>query len=168
MKKYEKWYLMYIACGDRLCRLCSTLHIFIFLQINYLKNSIFAMEKILALIFLGIIMVSCNKCKEDLSFREFYFEEINKITEYDSCTLTGNPIPNEYWIQFYHNTTYLKFLTNLQFRYDATEPPGYASEEDLKADIKDLKRWYKENKCGMTKVKADSIENIKINSEIRQ
>ena len=97
-------------------------------------------------------MVSCNnKCKEDLSFREFYFEEINKITEYDSCTLTGNPIPTEYWIQFYHNTTYLKFLTNLQFRYDPTEPPGYGSEEDLKADIKDLKRWYEENKCGMRK-----------------
>ncbi len=118
------------------------------------------MKKNLILFCISIVFISCtNRCIEDISFKNFYFSKLNQIVEYDNYTLTDTTITTESWINFYYNTAYLYFLTGHQFRYVATEPPGYTSELDLKADIKDLKKWYNENKCGMTKEKADSIVN---------
>ncbi|MDL2230806.1 hypothetical protein LJB75_00120 [Bacteroidales bacterium OttesenSCG-928-L19] len=119
------------------------------------------MKRKLMLLFVNVIFFSCtNQCIENADFKQDYFSRLDKIVEYDNLTLTGNAIPTEYWMDFYSNTQYLHFLSGHEFRYDATEPPGYSSDLYLKADIRDLEKWYNKNKCGMTKEKADSIVNL--------
>ena len=58
-------------------------------------------------------------------------------------------------------TDYLKLLTHHEFRYIIAGQPIYENQSDWKADIQDLEKWYQENKCDMTKEKADSIVNAR-------
>lgn len=116
------------------------------------------MKNKLILLCVSIVFIGCtNQCMENANFKENFFNRLDKIIEYDNYASTGAVLATEYWMDFYNNTFYLHFLTGHQFRYLASEPPGYSSESDLKADIRDLKRWYRKNKCGMTIEKGDSI-----------
>lgn len=71
----------------------------------------------------------------------------------------GFEYTENYWLSFYETTEYLTALTKHKFRYSSGEPPFYLKETDFMKDIKDLKMWYDNNKCGMTIKVADSIVN---------
>jgi hypothetical protein len=109
----------------------------------------------------SIITISCHsQCKEEVEFKKFYFEKIDEIINYDKNMSTqGYTFTDTYWFSFYETSWYIENLTKHEFRYVVGEPPVYSKKSDIKADIRDLEKWYKENKCGMTREKADSIVN---------
>ena len=121
------------------------------------------MKKIIITIVCILSILSCdNHCKEDIEFKELYFSKLDAITLYGKLFDTNKEVPliMERSSQFYDNVNYLEYLTYHEFRYFVLDyHPVYLSQSDLKEDIKDLKKWYRNNKCGMTIAKADSIVN---------
>jgi hypothetical protein len=113
----------------------------------------------------GIIAISCHfQCKENVEFKKFYFKKIDEIINYDkNMSKEGYTFTDAYWLSFYETSEYLEALTKHEFRYITGEPPLYIDITDLTADIRDLKKWYKANKCGMTIQKADSIVKERYN-----
>ena len=117
-----------------------------------------------AIIIISVLgIVSCNNyCKEDIELKDLYFSKLDSIISYGELFDTDEDVPliMERSSQFYNHAKYLEYLTSHKFRYIVLDyHPVYENQSDLKADIKDLKKWYKENKCRMTKEKADSIVN---------
>lgn len=125
--------------------------------------------KIYISIYTSIIIVfgfiSCNsKSKEDVEFKNFFYNNIDEIIAYEKKMSKTGPIYVEDWARFYEITTYMSFLTGCEFHYTAGEYPLYLSKSDLKADVKFLKKWYKNNKGKMNISIADSIVNMKYDS----
>jgi len=114
---------------------------------------------IILVIIYCINVLSCTcKCKEDVDFKNFYFKKIDDIISYDkNMSTVGYSFTEDYWFKFYDTIWYLERLTNQKTRYVGGEPPLYSKKSDLKKDIRSFKNWYKENKCGMSIEKADSI-----------
>jgi len=120
------------------------------------------MKKVLIIITCIVCLLSCNKtCKEDVIFKEKYFSMIDFISAYGKQFDKDEVVyfKDDDLRKFSESTDYLKLLTNHNFRYDIIEQPIYIKQSDLKADIKDLKMWYDNNKCGMTIRISDSIVN---------
>jgi len=116
------------------------------------------------------VFISCNNnCKEEnIIFKQFYFSKLDTLISLDKLFDTDEAFPliREKSAIFYANTEYFRLLTNRKFCYIEVEHhPIYQSQSALKADIKYLKKWYKKNKCGMTKEKADSIVKVKYEQE---
>ena len=108
------------------------------------------------------LVTSCNNdCKTDGDFKEFYFGMLDTITSYGNQFDTNGEVVfiPEICRTFSDYADYLKALTQHEFRYTIIEQPIYESQSDLKADIQDLTKWYQDNKCRITKEKADSIAN---------
>lgn len=105
-------------------------------------------------------MVSCSKsCLIDNEFKLFYFNMLDTISSYGKQFNTDKSIilTEDRCGRFSDISDYMKLLTNHELRYTIIEQPIYQNQSDLESDIFDLKSWYEENKCGMSKVKADSI-----------
>ena len=126
------------------------------------------MRKIILLILSGLTVLSIlsceNNCKESTEFQKKYFSMLDTIASYYKLSNTAEDIPIpllwERSNNFYNYKAYLEYLTQHEFRNMEVEHlPIYQNKSDFKADMKDLKKWYKENKCGMTIEKADSIVN---------
>ncbi|MDD2964221.1 MAG: hypothetical protein PHU33_09755 [Bacteroidales bacterium] len=109
-------------------------------------------------------MLSCsNSCVIDSEFKLFYFNMLDTISSYGKQFNTDKSIilSEERCGRFSDISDYMKLLTNHELRYTIIEQPIYQKLSDLESDIFDLKNWYEENKCGMTKAKADSIVKSK-------
>jgi len=126
------------------------------------------MKKVIIIIISVLSILSCNNhCKEDAEFKRIYHKMLDTIMFYGKQFDVDEDEDVLYVIElsgkFSKYTDYLGTLTQHEFRYNIIEIPIYENQSDLKADIKDLKKWYEENKCGLTREKADSI--IKTNYE---
>ena len=125
------------------------------------------MKKVIIAIIYVLSLQSCNNhCKEDIEFKEMYFEMLDTIKsygkEYDRSSNRELWFLPDRCYRFMDYVGYLALLTGFELRYNIVGSiPIYNSQSDLKADIRDLKGWYKMNKCGMTIAKADSILNSK-------
>ena len=119
------------------------------------------MKKLTVIVISILSFTSCNRhCKEDSEFHEIYFKMLDTIASYGKQFEADTVfIEDERWGRFSNYADYLDYLTNHRLRYTIIEVPIYENQSDLKADMKDLKKWHKENKCGMTIEKADSIVN---------
>lgn len=117
------------------------------------------------LVLVGIIssfFASCiPDCKEESRFKEFYFNMLDSISEYGKLFETNSEVilSEERWHRFLDNSEYLKLLTSYELHYKIIEAPVYENQALLKTDLGYLKKWYNDNKCGMTKAKSDSIVN---------
>lgn len=109
--------------------------------------------------------ISCNlQSKEDVEFKQIFYNNIDEIIAYDKKMSKIGPINEEDWVRFYEVTSYMSFLTGCKFHYIAGEPPVYLRKSDVKADVKFLKKWYENNKNKMSISIADSIVNMKYDS----
>ena len=123
------------------------------------------MKKLTVIVISILSFTSCNRhCKEDSEFHEIYFKMLDTIASYDELFDTDEEIPTpllwERSENIHNYEAYLEYLTQHEFRNIEVEHlPIYRNKSDFEADMKDLKKWHKENKCGMTIEKADSIVN---------
>ncbi|MDD4068562.1 MAG: hypothetical protein PHV65_06755 [Bacteroidales bacterium] len=120
------------------------------------------MTKKFIIIICIVIFVSCKKtCKEDVTFKKYYFSMIDNISLYGKQFDTDSVVifNDDEFSKFSKYSDYLSLLTNHKFRYTIIEQPIYLKHSDLEADIRDLKMWYEKNKCGMTVRISDSIVN---------
>ena len=119
--------------------------------------------KIIILILSILSISSCeHNCKENMKFKKQYFDILDIFVSYYKFMNTNEDIPvSLLWEmndQIYKNRAYIEYLTQKELRYIEVEHILiYQNKADFEADMKDLKKWYKENKCGMTIEKADSI-----------
>jgi len=126
------------------------------------------MKKVVIIIISVLSILSCNNhCKEDTEFKRIYHKMLDTIMFYGKQFDVDEDKVVLYVIElsgkFFKYSDYLKFLTHHDFHCIYVEAPMCKNLSDLKADIEDLKKWYEENKCGLTREKADSI--IKANWE---
>ena len=124
------------------------------------------MKKIILITIVSVFfVVSCNnnQCKTDSEFKESYYTMLDKITSYGKQFDTDGTVVfiPEVVSSFLDCTDYLKLLTHHEFRYIIAGQPIYENQSYWKADIQDLEKWYQENKCDMTKEKADSTVNAR-------
>jgi len=106
-------------------------------------------------------IISCNNhCVIDKEFKDVYFRMLDTITSYGKQFKTDETVffEEEKCDIFLECLDYLTYLTDCEFR---SMGAIYEKQSDLKADIKDLKKWYNANKCGMTIEKADSLVKVK-------
>jgi thermostable 8-oxoguanine DNA glycosylase len=114
------------------------------------------------LIFFILILVSCNKrynCEIDTEFKKRFDENINFLvsteTEGDLIYQTTDKIKVIY---------FLESVTGIKSQIYWGDVFGYRDSKSLEEDLKKWKNWYKNNKCEMTIVKADSlVKNYKKN-----
>ena len=126
------------------------------------------MKKVIIIIISVLSILSFNnRCEEDAEFKRIYHKMLDTIMfygkQFDVDEDEDVLYVIEMWERFSDYSDYLRLLTQHKFRYNIIEIPIYDNQSDLEADIKDLKKWYEENKCGLTREKADSI--IKANYE---
>jgi hypothetical protein len=138
------------------------------------KNNFNKMKIRILIITIGLFsIISCNNhCVIDKDFKDVYFRMLDTITSY------GKQFDTDGWVLFEDEkcrnfsecTDYLTYLTNHEFRFFILESQAiYEKQSDLKANIKELKKWYNTNKCGMTIEKADSLvkaENERLSIKI--
>jgi len=120
------------------------------------------MKKAIIIIVCVLGFLSCNNhCKEDTEFKRIYFSMLDTVASFGKQYNADEEfvIVEERVSRFSNYADYLQFLTEHKLRYTFFEFPIYQNQSDLEADIRDLKKWYDENKCGMTIQKADSIVN---------
>lgn len=118
-------------------------------------------------------IISCNNhCVIDKDFKDVYFRMLDTITSYGKQFDTDEAVffEEEKCGIFLECVDYLIYLTDHEFRFFVIESHAiYEKQSDLKADIKDLKKWYNANKCEMTIEKADSLvkaENERLSIKI--
>lgn len=115
------------------------------------------MKKSLVIFMAITLLASCKEsCEVDANFKNVFDISINKVNEYDKFRGT---VSDSMKSNFYFSTEYLEKLTQIKANFQWTDVlPYYESRSQCRADIKNWRKWYEENKCRITKEYSDSIK----------
>ena len=91
-----------------------------------------------------------NECSIDSTFSAEYLSKIEYLSDVASTGLIDGS-------QLTHSVIYFEDITFIEGHLVLGHYPSYESMNQLNSDIAKWNDWYEQNKCGMTKVKADSL-----------
>jgi hypothetical protein len=120
-------------------------------------------------LFICIVLISCNQVKIDTGFKSDFFDAINTIESYEKMNyLAKNESPTDSaLVIFFSSQSYLYHLTGVFANVEYLDPmPFYRDRSLFLEDKRKWLEWYEKNKYNVTKIQSDSIKNIVRKSNI--